>query len=312
VSRVLVCDPTFSLGEVRHRLDGLDVTVEWAETPGAADDVVAILNGPDNLLSAADLERLPALRIVATCSVGYDHIDVEAARKRGIAVCNVPDYCVEEMADSTLALLLALLRGVVTLDRNVRAGGWDYQAAGPIRRLRDTRLGVVGFGRIGRAVAARALALGMEVCAFDPLVPAADIAAARVTPMELGGLLEGCKAFTLHVPLSRATQGLVGAAELARMPPGSVLVNTARARLIDQDALLAALRSGHLAGAALDVLPVEPPNGPPPEHPNLVINPHAAWYSEAAVEAVYRRPVESVRAVLEGREPDGLIGATRR
>jgi D-3-phosphoglycerate dehydrogenase len=306
--RVLVCDPSFSLEAVRGLLDGTGAAVEAAEAPWAGDDVVALLTGPDHPVAADDLARLPGLRVVATCSVGHDHIDLGAALAGGVAVCSVPDYCVEEMADSTLALVLALLRGVVVLDRDVRAGGWDHAAAGPLRRIRGTRLGVVGFGRIGRAVAQRAAALGFAVWANDPAVSAQEIAAAGARPAELDDLLGSCEAVSLHVPLTPASVGLIGREELARMPAGSMLVNTARARLVDQDALLEALESGHLAAAAVDVLPVEPPPGGAPEHPRLVVNPHAAWYSPDAVEAAYRRPVESVRAVLEGREPGGLVG----
>jgi len=305
--QVLVGDPYFSLDDVRKLLAGVETEVVAAQAPWTGTDVAGLLVSPDQPIGAAELEHLPALRVVATCSVGFDHIDVEAATAKGVWVCNVPDYCIDEMADSSLALLLALLRGVVTLDRNVRAGGWDYTAAGELRRLADTRLGVIGFGRIGRALAKRATALGMEVWATDPVLPPETIAAAGVRPVELEELLASCRAFSLHVPLTAATDGLLGATEIARMPAGSVLVNTARARLVDQAALYDALRSGQLAGAALDVLPVEPPSAAPPEIATLIVNPHAAWYSAEAEAAVCRRPVLSVRAVLEGRTPADAV-----
>ena len=176
-----------------------------------------------------------------------------------------------------------------------------------LRRFRGTRLGIVGFGRIGRALADRALALGFEVTAHDPLVAPEAIEAAGARPASLRDLLAGSDAVSLHVPLTPQTDGLIGAAELALLPEGAVLVNTARARLVDEAALLAALESGRLGGAALDVLPVEPPPEPPPQHPRLVVTPHSGWYSAEAEEAVYRRAVESVRAVLEGREPGGAL-----
>src|SRR5215207_3478730 len=157
--RVLVGDPSYSLETVREIL-GDDVQVELAVAPWQGDDVFGLLTGPDYPVGEEDLERLPALQVVATCSVGYDHVDLDAAAARGIAVCNVPNYCVEEMADSSLALLLALMRGVVALDRSVRDGGWDHSVAGPLRTFAGTKLAVVGFGRIGRALAGRALALG--------------------------------------------------------------------------------------------------------------------------------------------------------
>jgi D-3-phosphoglycerate dehydrogenase len=305
----VVGDAGFSLERVRELLDGLGVEVVRGDEPWGGDDVVALLVGTDVRVRREDLGRLPALRVVATCSVGFDHIAYEEAERRGIWVCNVPDYCVEEVADHSLALVLALLRGVVELDRSVRAGHWDWTAAGKLRRLRGTRLGVIGFGRIGRALAARAAALGFEVWATDPAVPAEAITAAGVRPARLQELLESCEAVSLHLPLTPETESLIGEAELALMPPGAVLVDTARARLVDLDALVRALESGRLGGAALDVLPTEPPTAqtPAPQAPRLVVTPHAAWYSAEAEDAASRRPVLSVRAVLEGREPDGAV-----
>jgi phosphoglycerate dehydrogenase-like enzyme len=302
--RVLVVDPTYSLDEVRELTDGL-AEVESASAPWEGDDVVALLTGPDFPVGEGELARLPGLKVVATCSVGYDHLDLEAAAARGVWMCNVPDYCVDEMADSSLALLLALLRGVVVLDRGVREGKWDHTVAGPLPTFKGTRLAVVGFGRIGRELAGRALALGFEVWAVDPHVPDEDIAAAGARPAKLEEALESCTAFSLHALLTLETRGLIGADELARMPRGSFLVDTARAALVDFDAVLAALDSGQLAGAAFDVIPVEPPteSAPPPEHSRLIVNPHAAWYSPATEHEAYRRPVVAVREALEGRKP---------
>jgi len=176
--RVVVGDAGFSVERVDELLDGLGVEVVRGGEPWGSEDVVALLVGTDVRVVEADLDRLPALRVVATCSVGFDHVAFEEAGRRGVWVCNVPDYCVEEVADHSLALVLALLRGVVELDRDVRAGRWDCTAAGPLRRIRGTRLGVVGFGRTGRALAERAQALGFEVWAADPAVPEEAIAAA--------------------------------------------------------------------------------------------------------------------------------------
>jgi D-3-phosphoglycerate dehydrogenase len=299
--RILVVDPAFSLDEVREILDGR-VEVQAAEAPWEGEDVVGLLTGPDFPVGEAELARLPALKVVATCSVGYDHVDLDAAAARDVWVCNVPDYCVEEMADSSLALLLALLRGVVTLDRSVRDGGWDHTVAGPLLTLRDTKLAIIGFGRIGRAFADRALALGFEVCAVDPHV---SIDLPGVRSATLDEALETCQAFSLHSLLTPDTREMIGAAELARMPRGSYLVDTARAALVDFEEVLAALDSRQLAGAAFDVLPVEPPTAdtPAPQHPRLIVNPHAAWYSPATEHEAYRRPAVAVREALEGRRP---------
>jgi D-3-phosphoglycerate dehydrogenase len=302
--RVLVADPTYSIEEVRDVIGEL-AEVATASAPWGGDDVVGLLTGPDFPVGAEELDRLPALKVLATCSVGYDHVDLDAAAERDVWVCNVPDYCIEEMADSSVALLLALIRGIVALDRSVRAGGWDHTVAGPLHTFRGLKLAVIGFGRIGRAVAARALALGFEVWGVDPHVAEDEIAAAGVRPAALEEALANCRAFSLHSLLTEKTRGLLGATELARMPRGSYLVDTARAALVDFDAVRSALDSGQLAGAAFDVLPVEPPSpdAPAPEHPNLIVNPHAAWYSPATEREAYRRPAVAVREALEGRRP---------
>ena len=305
--RVLVEAPIFAVRVVRDLLAGLPVEVEQRSRPWSGNDVTGLLVW--QAVTEADMARLPALRVIATATTGFDNIDTEAAARRGIWVCNVPEYCVEEVADTTIALLLALLRGVVALDRTVRAGDWDDHAAGPLPRLSDTRVGIVGFGRIGRAVARRARALGIKTWAHDPLVADSQIAAAGVTTASLEDLLRSCGAVTLHVPLTKENEHLIGARQLALMARGSYLINAARGPLVDLDAMLAALDSGKLAGAALDVLAVEPPTRqhPAPSHPRLIVTPHSAWYSPTAEEEVARQATLSVRAVLEGREPKGLV-----
>ena len=307
--KVVLGDAGYSVERVGALLDGAGVEVVRGEAPWAGEDVVALLMGTDVGVRAEDLPRLPALRVIATCSVGFDHLPVEEAERRGVWVCNVPDYCVEEVADHALALVLALLRGVVVLDRDVRAGGWDWRAAGELRRFRGTRLGVIGLGRTGRALAERAAALGFEVWGTDPALSAEQIAAAGARPAPLHELLGACHAVSLHVALAPETEGLLGEAELALMPDGAVLVDTARPQLVDLDALRRELESGRLGGAALDVIPIEPPTAehPAPAWPRLIVTPHVAWYSAEAEEACVTRPVLSVRDVLEGREPGGAV-----
>jgi D-3-phosphoglycerate dehydrogenase len=307
--RVVVGDQVYDPERVRALLAGTGVTVSEGREPWGGEDVVGLLVGTETEVRASDLNRLPALRVVATCSVGFDHLDVEEAEQRGVWVCNVPDYCVEEVADHALALVLALLRGVVVLDRDVRAGGWDWTAAGELRRFRGTRLGVVGLGRTGRALADRAAALGFEVWGTDPALSDERIAAAGARPATLAELLAACHAVSLHVALTPETEQMLGEEELALMPDGSVLVDTARPQLVDLDVLRRELESGRLGGAALDVVPVEPPTAehPAPTWPRLIVTPHVAWYSAEAEEACVTRPVHSVRAVLEGREPDGAV-----
>jgi D-3-phosphoglycerate dehydrogenase len=267
-------------------LEGFEVV----RAPAA--DVVAVLTIGVPIRSEL-FEQLPALRVVGTATVGFDHIDIEAAEERGVAVVSVPDYCTQEVADHTLALLLALVRGIVELDRDVARGGWDSQAAGPLRTLAELRVGIVGLGRIGGSVATRLLALGAEVWASDVLPVACD----GVRFVELDELLADCDAITVHVPLTRETRGLVGRAQIALMKKGALLVNTSRGGVVDVGAVLEALRAGRLGGAALDVLPQEPPPAAPIA-PNLVLTPHAAYYSEAATERAVTLAVARVREIL--------------
>jgi D-3-phosphoglycerate dehydrogenase len=261
-------------------------------------------------LSAEALAALPRCRVVARYGVGFDAVDVAAATARGICVCNVPDYAIDEVSDHALALLLGWARGVVALDRAVRAGEWDWRAAGPIHRLRGRVLGLVGFGRIARALAAKAAALGLRVLAHDPLVTAEAVRAAGVEPAgSLDRLLAAADFVSVHVPLHKGTRGLLGAAQLRRMRPGALLINTARGAVVDEDALARALREGWIAGAALDVLAQEPP---PPGHPlaglpNLILTPHVAWYSEESEAELRRRAARNVAAVLSGRRPPHLV-----
>ncbi len=256
------------------------------------DDVVAVLT-IGKPVGAELFAQLPALRVVGTATVGFDHIDIDAAEERGVAVVSVPDYCTQEVADHTLALLYALVRGVVALDRDVLRGGWNSRAAGSLRTIAELRIGIVGLGRIGGAVATRLLALGAEVWANDVLPVARD----GVRFVEFDDLLAECDVVTLHVPLTRETRGLIGRAQLRSMKSDALLVNTSRGAAVDIGAVLEALRAGRLGGAALDVLPQEPPPMAPLA-PNLVLTPHAAYYSEAAAERAYRLTVARVREIL--------------
>jgi D-3-phosphoglycerate dehydrogenase / 2-oxoglutarate reductase len=314
VTRVLA-DPAVDPDALAAALASCGVAVEPFAGALSGDDVVGVVAW-ERPVGEAELAALPRLRVVVTPSVGYDHLDLDAARRHGgVWVCHVPDYCVEEMADTALALVLALLRGVVALDRSVREGVWDAAAAGPLRRVRGTRLGVVGFGRIGSALASRAKAIGFEVWASDPVVDASVMRAAGVRPAaSLDDLLARCEVILLHAPLTDATRGLIGAREIALLPPGALLVNTARAALCDTAALLAALEDGRLGGAALDVLDVEPPTAahPAPRHPRLIVTPHAAYASPEADAELERRVAAALRAVLDGGAPDGALVAPRR
>ena len=310
--RVLVVDPSWELEWAERALAGVDVRIEHAESP-EGEDVVGLLVCPDIPVGRPELERLPRLEAVATNSTGFDNLDVEALAEAGVWCSNVAGYCTEEVAEHTIAFVLALLRGVVDLDRDMRAGGWYPYPVEP-RRVAGTCLGVVGFGRIGRAVAERALSLRMTALAFDPLLPDDSIRAEGVEPAGLSELLQRADVVTLHAVLDDSTRGMIDAAALATMRPGSFLVNCTRAGLVDHDALGAALCSGHLGGAALDVFPVEPPTTDERAlcWPRTIVNAHAAWFSPDAARLPYELAGRDLALALTGADPVYALARPRR
>ncbi|MGH8988481.1 MAG: NAD(P)-dependent oxidoreductase [Acidimicrobiales bacterium] len=253
--------------------------------------IAALLAGPGAEVSGSALDQLPDLRVVVVTSMGWDHVDTEAAASRGVRVVGVEPYCVDEVAEHALALVLNLLRGVSSLDAAIRAGSWDHAPMG--RSVRGASLGIVGLGRIGSALAWRAAALGMNVSAFDPALGSQAIAVEEPgvrMVRSLDALVSNNDVVSLHVPLDKKTDRLVDASLLSRFRPGSYLVNVSRGDVVTEAALGHALREGRIAGAALDVLVSEPPAAGDLvlDFPRTVITPHTAWYSEAAVERVSR------------------------
>ncbi|MDA0159244.1 C-terminal binding protein [Solirubrobacter ginsenosidimutans] len=271
----------------------------------ACADADGILVGARLRLDAAALAALPRCRAIVRYGVGVDNVDVEAAAAAGIWVAFVPDYCIEEVADHALAMLLALNRRLVALDATVREGSWGVPAGLPVHRLSECTLGVVGFGRIGEALGRRGAALGMTVLAADPVRPAAEIVAAGAEPVALDELVARADYVSLHAPPARDGGAVLSAERIATMKPGACVVNVARGGLVDEPALIAALASGALGGAALDVAAAEPLTPPNPllEAPNVLVSPHAAWYSIEAVRELRTKAAAEVGRVLAGGEP---------
>jgi D-3-phosphoglycerate dehydrogenase / 2-oxoglutarate reductase len=306
-SRVVLVDQSGDLAAVAEPLAELDgVECELRRDLPQEQGVVAVLVPPEVRVGAGQLRALPDVRVVVATSTGYDHLDLSAIADAGAWATHCAGYCDDEVADHTIAFALDLLRGVTLLDRSVRSGGWDVMEVPP-RRIAGSVLGIVGLGRIGREVAARAVALGMRVLGADPVVGAGEVPGVELTTLD--ALLGAVDVLTVHAPLTPETRGLIGAAQLAAMRPDAYLINCARAALIDRDALGAALRDQRLAGCALDVLEHEPPAGDEPEltWPRTLINPHAAWYSPRSAREPYRRAGEAVRAVLSGEEPRDVL-----
>jgi D-3-phosphoglycerate dehydrogenase len=294
---------------VAERTRGYPVEVVFAPLTTPA-EVAANTAGADgvlvttNPLSRSLMEALaPSVRVIARAGVGLDAIDLEAAGERGIPVFHTPDYCVPEVATHTVALLLALNRRLVDSDRIARSDWSGWRAIAPIQPLGEQTVGLVGFGRIGRAVAERVRALVAAVVAYDPYGPVDEPGVTTVSSLD--ELLATSDVVSLHLPLSRETRRYIGAAELARMRPGAVLVNVSRGGLVDEPALVEALTCGQLSGAALDVLAEEPPRPSSPllSAPNVLFSPHTAWYSMASEKRVWTMTLEGVIDVLNGRPP---------
>lgn len=283
---------------------------------GKVEDAHALMVYHNLTISKATIGRLTKCKLIVRCGVGYDNVDRIYARERGIPVANVPDYGTEEVADSAIGLTLALTRGVTFLNsllRDAPESSWMYTHAAPIYRLRGRVFAIAGLGRIGSAAALRARALGMDVVFYDPLKPDGFDKALGVRRVDtLQELLEQAFVLSLHCPLTPESKGMIDAQAIARMPRGSFLVNTARGAIVDTTALPDAIASGQLAGAAIDVLPVEPPteNDPfirawrDPRHPahhRVIINPHSAFYSEEGLLDMRIKGAQACRKALLGQ-----------
>ena len=253
----------------------------------------------------ADLIRgMERCRLIARVGTGLDAIDLDAAARAGIWVTYVPDYSIDEVSAHAVALLLAQARGLATVLDVTRAGRWENGGI-HVRRLQGQVLGLIGCGRIGLATAAKAQGLGLRVLGFDPFAAAGTLEAAGVTPVDLDTLLAESDYISLHSPLTPHNRRIMDAEALRKMKPSAYLINTARGPLIDEDALLEAVRAGTIAGAALDVLTVEPPDPANPllHEPRILVTPHIAWYSEESKLDVRRQGAEEVVRVLRGGAP---------
>ena len=279
--------------------------------PEAA-DCDALLNTYAGPITADVIARMPRCKIIARYGIGVDTIDVDAATGAGVIVTNNPTYCIEEVAEHTMALLLACARKVAFYDRMVRGGRWEVPPGKPIFRLAGQTLGLVGFGNIARQVAMRAAAFGMRVLFFDPFVQ--EGAPAPGEKVELADLLRQSDVVSLHPPLTPQTRKMMSDDAFARMKPTSFLVNCARGPIVDTDALVRALDARQIAGCALDTTDPEPLPDPHPlrGRENVVLNPHVAWYSERAMQGLQAGAPSEVRRVLSGEWPVNVVNRAVR
>ena len=307
---------------------------EFAVIPcQTAEELIAVGQQADGIIAGNEsytrrvLEGSDRVKVISRPAVGFDQVDIAAAAEQGIVVTHVPDYCTDEVSDHAMALLLALHRRIPWLNGAIMAGGWAQapiyggdrpasfhagEVPGPSRQLRGQTLGIVGFGRIGRRVAEKARGFGLRLLAHDPYLPEDAGQSFEVTMTDLDQLLAESDLLTIHCFLNAETNGLFGTAQFARMKPTAVLVNTARGPIVDQGALVAALREGQIAAAALDVTEPEPPAADSPllGLPNLLLTPHSAYYSDRSRAEVRRRGVEHALAVLRGERPSFVANPT--
>ncbi|MDB6075779.1 MAG: putative 2-hydroxyacid dehydrogenase [Verrucomicrobiaceae bacterium] len=267
------------------------------------------------------IERLKHCRFIVRGGVGVDNVDRVAARERGIDVANVPDYGTEDIADTAIAMMMTLTRGVHFLNSRLRRneGPWHYRQAAPVWRLRGRVFGLIGIGCIGMATALRAKAMGMDVVFYDPYVPQGlDKALGLRCVSSLEELLRQAHVLSVHCPLNEHTKAMINTNTLALMKPGGFLINTARGGIVDPHAVLAAITGGHLAGAGLDVLPLEPPDPADPlimawrdpshpAHDRLILNPHSAFYTEEGLADMRIKSSHNVRRVLLGEKPWNVV-----
>jgi D-3-phosphoglycerate dehydrogenase len=313
--RVVFTDHTFD--DLSIEADILaEADAEVVDGEASDEPLESLVDGADGLIvmyEAVDgdvMDAMPDCKVVSRTGIGFDNVDVDAATERGIRVTNVPDYCIEEVADHTLALVLSLQRKLRLYDEQVRGGDWDVTAGRTMHRLSERNYGLVGFGNTARAVGERAAAFGMDVHAYDAFIDDEAIREGGATPVdELEALLETADVVSVHVPLNDATRGLIDAAELETMKETAFVVNTARGGIVDEAALAEAIEAGEVAGAGFDVLTEEPPGE---DHPlvgldDVIVTPHAAWNSAESLVELREKAARNVLAVLQGEEPPYLV-----
>lgn len=309
--RVLLTDNIFeSLEEFHAQLRPLGLSLETAassdestlvaEAGSAVALIVVYAKITEPVIAAA---ATAGCRVISRCGIGYDNIDIEAATRHGLQVTYVPDYCLDEVADHTLALLLAFARGLLPALLETRGGGWSAPRAG-IHRLQGRRLALLGVGRIGRRVAARALACGLRVSAYDPYLERWDLDGLERAD-SLADALEEADFVSLHTPLTPENRHLLGDEAVSLMKRAPVVINTARGGLVDLEAVTGALLDGRLGGVALDVAEVEPLERDHPlrSHPRALITPHMAFFSEESEAELKQRAAEEVVRAMRGETP---------
>ena len=255
------------------------------------------------------IDAAPKLKVIGRYGIGVDNIAVDHATQKNIVVTNVPEYCLDEVSDHAMALLLACIRKIPVYNQAVKQRVWDTKVGMPMYRIRGRTLGLAGYGKIGRLVMSKAQAFGMNVIVYDPYVPAEAVAERGGRKVDFDTLLRESDYISIHAPLTPETHHLFNEAAFRKMKPTAVIVNTSRGPLIDTAALARALREGIIAFAGLDVLPSEPPAQDDPllDLPNVILTPHVAFYSEESLVELQTKATQEVARVLTGRMPLNVV-----
>jgi D-3-phosphoglycerate dehydrogenase len=258
------------------------------------------------LLTRKVFEGLPKCKVVSRYGVGVDNVDLKAATDLGIIVANVPDYCIDEVSNQTIAMILTLIRKTAFFDRKVKSNRWDFHLGIPIYRLHGKTLGLIGSGRIGLEVAKKISTFGVKVIAFDPYLQKAEEGIALT---DFDTVLKKSDFISIHCPLNESTYHLIDATALRKMEKKPLLINTSRGPIIDEKALVLALQNGQVSGAGLDVLEKEPPDlqNPLLKMENVILSPHVSFYSEESIKELKRKTAENVVEVLMGKWPKSVV-----
>jgi D-3-phosphoglycerate dehydrogenase len=258
------------------------------------------------LLTRRVLENLPKCKVISRYGVGLDPVDIKAATDLGIIVANVPDYCMDEVSNQTISMLLGLIRKITFFDQKVKSGQWDFRQGRPLYRLKGKTMGLVGSGRIGLVLAKKIAAFDVKVIAFDPYL---EKAPEGIELTDFDTVLKESDFISIHCPLNDSTRHLIGEKAFKKMEKKPLLINTSRGPIIDEKALIQALRQGLISGAGLDVLEKEPPDSQSPllKMENVILSPHIGFYSEESISELKRRTAKNVADVLTGRWPKSVV-----
>ncbi|MDO5041043.1 MAG: C-terminal binding protein [Peptoniphilus sp.] len=316
--KVVVCDYDFTDVEIERgiltKIDGLEFKPN--KTKLEKDELIELVKDADGIINQWSyltkdvIDKMENCKVIATYGIGTDKIDVKAATEKGIYVCNVPDYGVNEVADHTIGMMLGLLRRIVQFDKMIREGNWNDYVNYKVNRIEGLTVGLLGFGKIPKNIAKKLInGFGMKVLAYDPFLTEEQVAAEGATKASLEEIFTNSDVVSVHVPLNKDTKYLIREEMLNKMKPTAVVINCGRGAIVNEDDLYNAVKNKKIAGAALDVFEKEPLdlNSPLLKEPNIIVTPHSAYFAEESVQALREGAANAVFKVLNGEQPINVV-----